>query len=330
MKFTASELAEVLHGTVDGDATATVTGFAKIEHGKPGTLSFFANPKYEQYVYTSKASILLVNKDFAPREAVTPTMIRVENAYSAITELLSYVAAQRKTYRRHRGAWCHIACSARLGRHVWVGNGASIGGRTTIGECTRIGDNVSIGANCRIGHHCILYPGVCLYDNTVIGDNVILHANAVIGSDDFGNAPQSDGSWRKIEHLGNVVIGNNVEIGACTTVDRGQMESTIIEDGVKIDNLCQIAHNVHIGRNTAIAAMCGIAGSAEIGEGCILAGQSGVIGHVKVADHTTLAARAGVIGNVRQSGQVLMGMPAIPHKTYMKSYALFKKAGEDI
>ena len=329
MKFTAKELAEVLHGTVDGNPDAVASSFAKIEHGRPGNLCFFANPKYEQYVYTSKASILLVNKDFEPKSPVTPTMIRVDNAYSAITELLSYASASRRKYRRHRGCWIHIALSAKLGRRVWIGDCTHIGRDTRIGDCTRIMENVSIGRNVRIGHHCILYPGVCIYDNTIIGDNVIVHANAVIGSDGFGNAPQPDGSWKKIEHLGNVIIGNNVEIGACTTIDRAEMESTIIEDGVKIDNLCQIAHNVRIGRNTAMAAMCGIAGSAVIGESCLLGGQVGVVGHIKIADHTTVGAQAGVIGNIRKSGEILMGMPAIPHKTYMRSYALFKRAGEE-
>ena len=298
MKFTAKELAEVLHGTVEGDPQATVTTFAKIEHGKDGQLCFFANPKYEHFVYTSKASILLVNNDFKPTAPVAPTLVRVENAYSALAELLDYVNAQKRSYRRHRGR-CRIALSAKLGRRVWVGDFVTIGAHSVIGECTKVYDNVTIAENVKIGQKCIIYPGVHIFPGTVIGDRTILHAGCIIGDDGFGNAPQPDGSWKKIEHVGNVIIGNDVEIGSNTCVDRAPMESTVIEDGVRIDNLCQIAHNVRVGKNTAMAAMSGIAGSAEIGKSCIIAGQVGIVGHIKVADNTTVGAQSGVIGNVR-------------------------------
>ena len=211
----------------------------------------------------------------------------------------------------------------------------SVGAGTVIGRNCRIGDygiiheNVTIGAGTVIGHHCIIYPGVVIYPGMKIGDNVILHANCVIGSDGFGNAPQPDGSWKKIEHLGNVVIGDNVEIGSGTTVDRAEMESTIIGNGVRIDNLCQIAHNVVIGENTVMAAQCGVAGSAIIGKNCIFAGQVGIMGHIKIADNTTVGAQAGIAGAVRKSGQVLIGSPAIPHMLYMRSYAKFKQAGAE-
>lgn len=328
MKFTAKELAEVLKGTVDGDPQATASTFAKIEHGKPGQLCFYANPKYEQYVYTSQASILLVNKDFEPKEAVTPTLVRVENAYSALADLLEYVKSLGKKYSRHRGR-CRIAFSAKVGRKVWIGDYVTIGKKTKIGDCTKIFNNVTIGDNVKIGEKCIIYPGVHIFADTVVGDRTILHAGCVIGDDGFGNAPQPDGSWKKIEHVGNVIIGSDVEIGSNTTVDKAPMESTIIEDGARIDNLCLIAHNVVVGKNTAMAGLSGIAGSAVIGEGCIIAGQAGVVGHIKVAPHTTVAAQAGVIGNVRKSGQVLMGMPAIPHGTFMRAYAKFKASGEE-
>ena len=328
MKFTAKELAEVLHGTVEGDPQATVTTFAKIEHGKEGQLCFFANPKYEHFVYTSKASILLVNNDFKPTAPVAPTLVRVENAYSALAELLDYVNAQKRSYRRHRGR-CRIALSAKLGRRVWVGDFVTIGAHSVIGECTKVYDNVTIAENVKIGQKCIIYPGVHIFPGTVIGDRTILHAGCIIGDDGFGNAPQPDGSWKKIEHVGNVIIGNDVEIGSNTCVDRAPMESTVIEDGVRIDNLCQIAHNVRVGKNTAMAAMSGIAGSAEIGKSCIIAGQVGIVGHIKVADNTTVGAQSGVIGNVRKSGQILMGMPAIPRATFMRAYAKFKASGEE-
>lgn len=328
MKLTAKELAQVLGGTVEGDPQAVASTFAKIEHGKPGQLCFYANPKYEQYVYASKASILLVNNDFEPKQAVEPTMVRVENAYSALAVLLKYVADQRRKYVRHRGR-CRIKCSAKIGRKVWIGDFVTVGAHSSIGECTKVYDNVTIGENVRIGSKCIIYPGVHVFPGTVIGDRTILHAGCIIGDDGFGNAPQPDGTWQKIEHLGNVIIGNDVEIGSNTTVDKAPMESTVIADGVRIDNLCQVAHNVVIGKNTVMAALSGVAGSAKIGESCIIAGQVGIIGHIEVADHTTIGAQAGVTGNVRKSGEVLVGMPAIDRTTYLRAYAKFKASGKE-
>ena len=329
MELTAKQLAEVLHGTVEGNPDAKVTSFAKIEHGKPGQLSFYANPKYEQYVYTSRASVLLVNADFTPKEPVAPTMVRVENAYNALAELLKYMSDQKKKYRRRRSLRSRIACSAKLGKRVNVGDFVTIGKNCQIGDCTIIHDNVTIGAGTKIGSYCIIYPGVHIFPGMVIGDRVILHAGCIIGDDGFGNAPQPDGTWRKIEHLGNVVIGNDVEIGSNTTVDRAPMESTIIEDGARIDNLCQIAHNVVVGKNTVMAAQTGIAGSTQIGESCIIAGQVGIVGHIKIADHTTLGAKTGLISNIRKPGETYWGIPAIPHRTFLKAYAKFKRAGEE-
>lgn len=329
MEYTAGQLAKVLKGTVEGDPQAIVTGFAKIEHGKPGKLCFFANPKYEQYVYTCKASVLLVDKDFQPKEPVTPTMIRVENAYTAVAELLKYVTAQKRKDRRHRGLFSRRFLTTKFGKKVYLGNFSYVGHHTEVGDYTKIYENVYIGDHTRIGKNCILYPGVVIYPGMVIGDNVIIHASAVIGSDGFGNAPQEDGTWEKIEHLGNVVIGNNVEIGAGTTIDRAEMESTIIGNGVKIDNLCQIAHNVEIGDNTVMAAQCGIAGSTKIGKNCILAGQVGIVGHLTIADGTIIAAQAGVTKSIRKSGLKLVGSPAIEINNYMKSYAKFKMAGQE-
>ena len=329
MEYTAKQLAEVLSGRVDGDPDSKVSGFAKIEHGKKGQLCFYANPKYEQYVYTSKASVLLVNEDFEPREPVSPTLIRVKDAYTALSQLLEWVSAQKKKYRRHRSLCSHVACSARLGRKVRVGRFVSIGKKTAVGECTIIHDNVTIGESCKIGKYCIIYPGVCIFPDSVIGDRCILHAGCVIGDDGFGNARQDDGSWKKIEHLGNVVIGNDVEIGSNSTVDKAPIESTVIGNGVRIDNLCQIAHNVQIGENTVIAAGTGIAGSTIIGKNCIIAGQVGIVGHIKIADNSVIGAKSGVIGSIRKEGQTWWGTPAILHKTYLKAYAKFKKAGEE-
>ena len=240
MEFSAKELAVVLKGTVDGDETAKAKRFAKIENGKPGDLCFYANPKYENYVYTTTASLLLVNKDFQPKDKVTPTMIRVENAYAALAELLKYVSTHRNKgkIRRFRAWTATYSLTTKFGKKVYVGQHTHVGAHTVVGDCTRIMENVTIGDHCKIGKNCILYPGVRIYPGMVIGDNVIIHSNAVIGADGFGNVPQPDGSWVKIEHLGNVVIGNDVEIGPGTTIGRSEMESTIIGNGVKIDSLC--------------------------------------------------------------------------------------------
>ena len=329
MEFTAKQLAQVLGGTVDGDENATVTKFAKIEHGKPGTLSFFANPKYEQYVYTSEASIILVDKDFQPKEPVKAALVRVENAYTAVTELLKYVKDKSKKVRRHRSLRARWHCSTKFGKKVWLGDFSTVGRRTVIGDRTVIHENVTIGDDCRIGRDCIIYPGVRIFPGMIIGDRVILHAGCVIGDDGFGNAPQPDGSWEKIEHLGNVVIGDDVEIGTNTTIDRAQMESTIIGNGVRIDNLCQIAHNVVIGDHTVMAAQVGIAGSTVIGKYCIIAGQVGIAGHLKIADHTTLLAQAGVSGHVRKEGETLMGSPAIPSHQFLRGYAKLRQSGRE-
>lgn len=327
MEFTAKELAEILHGTVDGNPEARVSTFARIESGKPSAICFFANPKYEKYVYESKAGIILVNKTFEPRHPVSATLIRVEDAYSAIAALLDYVSAKKRSYRRHRGRGAVYFLSTKFGRKVYVGANAYVGRHASVGECSHIGENVYVGENVKIGSRCIIYPGVRIYPDCVIGDNVILHANVVIGGDGFGFAPQPDGSYKKIEHTGNVIIEDDVEIGANTTVDKSQMGSTIIHKGAKIDNLCQIAHNVEIGEHTVMCAQTGIAGSTKIGNYCILAGQVGVVGHITIADHTTIGAQSGVLGSVKNEGATLLGTPAIPHSEFMRSYVQFRKNG---
>ena len=252
-----------------------------------------------------------------------------DNAYSAVTELLKYVKDKTKKARRHRSLRARWHCSTKFGKKVWLGAYSSVGRRTEIGDRTVIHENVTIGDDCKIGKDCILYPGVRVFPGMVIGDRVILHAGCVIGDDGFGNAPREDGSWEKIEHLGNVVIGDDVEIGSNTTVDRAQMESTVIGNGVRIDNLCQIAHNVVIGDHTVMAAQVGIAGSTVIGKYCIIGGQVGIAGHIKIADHTTLMAQCGVIGNIRKEGQVLLGSPCIPTTQYMRAYAKFRQSGQE-
>ena len=327
MEFKAKEIAEILGGTVDGNPEAKVTTFARIESGKPGAICFFANPKYEQYVYECKADIIIVNNTFEPKEPVSATMIRVENSYAAVATLLDYVTAKKRSYRRYRSCRSRIRWSARLGKKVYVGDYAYIGKKAVIGDYTKIYEQVYIGDNVKIGSYCIIYPGVKIYPGMVIGDRVILHSNAVIGADGFGYAPLEDGTWKKIEHTGNVILEDDVEIGACACIDKSQMGSTIVRKGCKIDNMCDIAHNVDVGANTVMAAQTGIAGSAKIGEHCIMGGQAGVAGHITLADNTTLAGQAGVLGTVKESGKVLMGTPAIPYKDYFRSYAVFKKGG---
>lgn len=328
MEFTAKEIAEILGGTVEGDPQAKVTTFARIESGKSGAICFFANPKYENYVYECKADIIIVNNSFVPQKPVSATMIRVEDAYAAVASLLDYVTAKKRSYKRYRGLRSRVRMSARLGKKVYVGDFAYIGKKVRVGDYTKIYENVYVGDGVTIGSHCIIYPGVRIYPGMQIGNNVIIHSNAVIGADGFGFAPLEDGTWKKIEHTGNVIIEDDVEIGANTTIDKSQMGSTIIHRGVKIDNLCMIAHNVEISENTVMAGQSGIAGSTKIGRHCILGGQVGIAGHLTVADNTSFGAQAGLQGSVKKEGQALMGTPAIPYMDYMRSYAQFKKAGK--
>lgn len=328
MEFKAKEIAEILGGTVDGNPEATVVSFARIESGKPGTISFFANPKYEQYVYTSKADIIIVNKTFEPKEPVPATMVRVDDAYAAVASLLDYVTAKKRSYKRYRGCRSRVRWSSKIGKKVYIGDFAYVGKNASVGDYTKVYEHVFIGDGAKVGSHCIIYPGVRIYPGMEIGDNVIIHANAVIGSDGFGFAPLEDGTWKKIEHTGNVIIEDDVEIGANVCVDKSQMGSTVIRKGTKIDNLCQVAHNVEIGRNTVMAAQTGIAGSAKLGEHCIVGGQVGIAGHITVADNTSIAAQSGILGNIKEEGQTLMGTPAFPLKQFLRSYALFKRAGK--
>ena len=328
MEFKAKEIAEILGGTVDGNPEATVVSFARIESGKPGTICFLANPKYEQYVYTCKADIIIVNKSFEPKEPVPATMVRVDDAYAAVASLLDYVTAKKRSYKRYRGCRSRVRWSSKIGKKVYIGDFAYVGKNAIVGDYTKVYEHVFIGDGAKVGSHCIIYPGVRIYPGMEIGDNVIIHANAVIGSDGFGFAPLEDGTWKKIEHTGNVIIEDDVEIGANVCVDKSQMGSTVIRKGTKIDNLCQVAHNVEIGRNTVMAAQTGIAGSAKLGEHCIVGGQVGIAGHITVADNTSIAAQSGILGNIKEEGQTLMGTPAFPLKQFLRSYALFKRAGK--
>ena len=328
MEFKAKEIAEILGGTVDGNPDAVVTTFARIESGKPGAICFFANPKYEHYVYECKADIIIVNKTFEPQHPVNATMIRVDDSYAAVAALLDYVTNKKRSYKRYRGWKSKVRWSAKIGRKVYIGDFAYVGRNAVVGDYTKIYEHVYIGDDVKIGSHCTIYPGVRIYSGMEIGNNVILHANAVIGTDGFGFAPLADGTWKKIEHTGNVIIEDDVEIGSMAGIDKSQMGSTIIRSGCKIDNHCQIAHNVEVGRNTVMAAMTGVAGSTKIGEHCIFGGQVGVAGHITVADNTSVGAQSGIISSIKQPGQSYFGSPALPYMDFMRSYAMFKKSGK--
>ena len=328
MEFKAKELAEILGGTVDGNPEATVSTFARIEQGKPGAICFFANPKYEHYVYECKADIIIVNNTFEPKAPVSATMVRVENSYAAVAALLEYVQAKKRAYKRYRGLRSRIRWSAKIGRKVYVGDFAYVGKKAEIGDYTKIYENAYIGDGVKIGKYCTIYPGACIYPGMIIGNNVTVHANAVVGTDGFGYAPLEDGTWKKIEHVGNVIIEDDVEIGSCAGVDRSQMGSTVIRRGCKIDNHCQIAHNVEVGKNTVMAAMTGVAGSTKIGEHCIFGGQVGVAGHITIADNTTVGAQSGIVGSIKEPGKQYFGSPALPYMEFMRSYAVFKKQGK--
>ena len=328
MEFKAKEIAELLGGTVDGNPEAVVSTFARIESGKPGAICFFANPKYEQYVYTCKADIIIVNKSFEPKNAVSATLIRVDDAYAAVAALLDHYTAKKRSYRRYRGLRSRVRWSAKIGKKVYVGDFAYVGRNAWVGDYTKIYEHVYVGDDVKIGSNCIIYPGVRIYPGMVIGNNVIIHSNAVIGADGFGFAPLEDGTWKKIEHTGNVIIEDDVEIGANTCVDKSQMGSTVVGKGTKIDDLCMIAHNVEVGPDTVMASLTGVAGSAKIGRHCIIAGQVGIAGHITIADNTTIGAQSGVMGKIKEEGQVLMGSPAFPLKQFLRSYAVFKKAGK--
>lgn len=327
MELKARQIAEVLNGRVDGDPEVTVKTFARIESGKPGAVCFFANPKYEKYVYSSKASVIIVNENFEPSQPVSATMVRVPDAYSAVAALLDYVTAQKRSFKRYRGKYSVIRWSARLGRKVYVGEQSYIGSHTRVGDYTKIWPQVYIGDNVTIGEHCIFYPGVKIYSGSVIGDRVILQAGVVIGGDGFGFAPLPDGSYKKIEHTGNVIIEDDVEIQANTTIDKSQMGSTIIHKGAKVDNLVQIAHNVEVGENTVICAQTGIAGSAKIGRNCTLAGQAGIVGHISIADRTIVTAKTSIIKSITEEGKAFQGNPGFDHNEFMRAYVQFRKSG---
>lgn len=324
MEFTAAAIAGFLKGEIIGNPEIKVDTVAKIEEGHKGALSFLANPKYEQYLYTTESSIVLVNSDFVPTAPVSATLIKVANAYEAFASLLTLVE-QSKPKKSGIHPTAVIESGAVLGSEIYIGAYACIGESVVIGDGTRIYPHAYIGDNTKLGKSCTVYPGVKIYHECIIGNNCTIHAGSVIGADGFGFAPQSDNQFMKIPQIGNVVLEDNVEIGANVAIDRATMGSTIIRRGVKIDNLIQIGHNVEIGENTVMAGQSGVAGSTKIGKNCMFAGQVGIAGHLKVADGTKAAAQAGVAGDVKEPDTTIMGSPAFEHKHFLRTYIIFRK-----
>jgi UDP-3-O-[3-hydroxymyristoyl] glucosamine N-acyltransferase len=324
MEFTAATIAGFLKGEIVGDPDTKVNTIAKIEEGREGALSFLANPKYEQYLYTTGSSIVLVNMDFIPSSAVKATLIKVKNAYEAFASLLTMVE-QSKPRKKGIHPSAIIEAGAVIGTDVYIGAYAFIGENCTISDGCRIYPHTYIGDNTHLGKDCLVYSGVRIYHECIIGNSCTIHAGSVIGSDGFGFAPQSDNEFMKIPQIGNVILEDNVEIGANVAIDRATVGSTIIRRGVKIDNLIQIGHNVEIGENTVMAGQSGVAGSTKIGKNCMFAGQVGIAGHLKVADGTRAAAQAGIGGDIKEENSTIMGSPAFDHKLYLKSYVLFRK-----
>ncbi len=325
MEFSASQIAALLTGTVEGDEHVTVSNLSKIEEGKPGTLSFLANPQYTPYIYDTEASIVIVNNSLQLERPVrsTCTLIRVEDAYSSFSKLLD-MYNQLKSNKVGIEQPSFISPGAKYGSDCYVGAFAYVGQGTKVGNNVKIYPNVVIGDNCEIGDNTVLYAGVKVYADCRIGNGCVIHAGVVIGSDGFGFAPNSDHHYNKVPQIGNVVIEDNVEIGANTTIDRATLGSTIIRKGVKLDNLIQIAHNVEIGENTVIASQTGVAGSTKIGKNCMIAGQVGIIGHLRIADGVKIAAQSGIGQDIAQEGQLMQGSPAFSVGEYKRSYVLFK------
>jgi len=326
MEFSAKQIAEVLKGEIVGNQDVAVNNFSRIEQGEKGTLTFLANPKYTPFIYTTQADIVLVNKDFVAEQPISATLIKVENAYQALSQLLSLVDSM-KPKKVGISPKSDIAQTAKIGENVFVGAFVTIGENCKIGDNVKIYPNTQINDNVVIKANSTIYNNVSICKNCVIGERNIIHSGAVIGADGFGFAPDEQGRYNKIPQIGNVVLGNDVEIGANATIDRATMGSTTIGNGVKIDNLVQIAHNVEIGDHTAIAAQTGIAGSTKVGERCIFAGQVGVNGHITIADKSIFGAQTGVTNHIKESG-AYQGSPHLPIGNFRRSSVAFKQLPE--
>ncbi len=325
MGFTVYEIAQLIGGEIIGNAALQLDSLCKIQEATPGSVTFLANPSYEKYLYTTQASAVIIDKKFKPAHPLSASLILVEDPYIGFTKVLNKYQSLLNTPK------IGIEEPNYLGNHVTLGEGIYRGAFSYIGDYVQLGKGVQIyphtyiGAHAVVGENTIIYSGARIYPGCQVGKNCIIHAGAVIGSDGFGFAPQATGSYQKIPQIGNVILEDDVEIGANTTVDRATMGNTRIQAGTKIDNLVQIAHNVEIGKNTVIAALTGIAGSAKIGDSCVLGGQVGVAGHTEMGDKTMVAGQAGVTKSYKAGNITLMGMPAIERKKFLREYAIFRQ-----
>lgn len=325
MEFSAKQIAAYIQGEIVGDENATVHTFAKIEEGIPGAISFLSNPKYTPYIYESKASIILVNKDFVPEHDIKATLIKVDNAYESLAKLLT-LYEQSKPKLTGIDSLAYVAPTAKVGQNVYIGPFAYIGDYVEIGDNTAIHPHATVCAGAKVGSDSILYPNVTVYHDCRVGNRCILHAGSVIGADGFGFAPTPEG-YEKIPQIGITILEDDVEIGANTCVDRATMGATIVHHGVKLDNLIQIAHNDEIGSHTVMAAQVGIAGSTKVGEWCMFGGQVGIAGHIHIGNKVDLGAQSGVPGSLKD-GSRLIGTPPMELKPYFKSQAVFRKLSD--
>ena len=326
MNFTAGQIADQINGTIVGDRDIDILNISKIEEWSKGSLTFLANPKYTEFIYTTKASAAIVSSDFEPTEKIELTLIKVKDPYYSFTTILELFNKDLSN-RKGISQLTVIDKSSKISDSSFIGSFSSVGENSIIGENCVIENQVFIGNNVEVWNGCKFYPGVKILDDSIIGQNCIIHSSTTIGSDGFGFAPNDDGSYKKIPQTGNVVIGDNVKIGSNSTIDRATLGSTIISNGVKLDNQIQVAHNVEIGENTAIAAQSGIAGSTKIGKNCMIGGQVGIIGHIKIGDNVKIQAQAGVTSNIESNSRVT-GTPAISYMNYNKSYVHFKNLPE--
>jgi UDP-3-O-[3-hydroxymyristoyl] glucosamine N-acyltransferase len=329
MQFSASQIAGMLSGEVVGNAEVTVSSLAKIEEGKPGTLTFLSNPKYTEYIYSTGASVAIVAADFSPEKTLPAqlTLIKVADPYACFAKLLEAYNQLRQP-QAGISKLAHLSASAVVADEVYLGEFVSVGERVSIGKGCKIYPQVYIGDGVQIGDGTTVYPGVRIYADCVVGNHCTLHSGVVIGADGFGFAPNAENNYAKVPQIGNVIIEDHVEIGANTAIDRATLGSTIIRKGVKLDNLIQVAHNVEIGENTVIAAQTGIAGSTKIGRDCMIGGQVGIVGHITIADGTKIAAQSGIAHSIKDPGTIVQGSPAFAIMDYKKSYIGFMKLPE--
>jgi UDP-3-O-[3-hydroxymyristoyl] glucosamine N-acyltransferase len=323
MKFTAEQIAGILEGQVVGNPDAEVSTLSKIEEGTNGSLTFLSNPKYANFIYTTEASVTIVNKNFVPEAPISTTLIKVEDAYGAFAKVLTFYAQAKNESKKGIEQPVFMSEDVQFGSDLYVGSFTYVGKNVILGDNVKIFPNCFIGDNVTIGDNVLIYSGVRIYSETVIGNNCNFHSGVIIGSDGFGFAPNADGSYDKIPQIGNVIIENDVEIGAGTTIDRATMGSTIIRNGVKLDNQIQIAHNVEIGEHTVIAAQTGIAGSTKIGKHCTIGGQVGIVGHIIIGNNVRIQAQSGVQKNLKDD-EIVQGTPAFNYNDFSKSYVHFR------